>query len=162
MAGLTRFWATYTVTTGEYHRRVKRLHQKHGDFVRVGPRELDICNVNAINPLFGAKTTCLKGPWYERTLMGGHERFLQNEKPTGHLWKRRIWEAGLNSNSIRTYEPHVLRYIDVLTKALRERSNGGKVIDLGLYMSFFTFDVMGELGSVQRLGFDAFSSTDIY
>jgi hypothetical protein len=52
----------------------------------------------------------------------------------------------LNSNSIRAYEPHVLRYIDVLTKAFRERSKGGKVIDLGLYMSFFTFDVMGELG----------------
>jgi cytochrome P450 len=85
-------------------------------------------------------------PWYEGTLKGGHERFLQNEKLAGHLWKRRILEAGLNSNSIRAYEPHVLRYIDVLTKAFRERSKGGKVIDLGLYMSFFTFDVMGELG----------------
>jgi hypothetical protein len=60
--------------------------------------------------------------------MGDHEKFLQNEMSAGHLWKRRIWEAGLNSYSIRAYEPHVLRYIEVLTKALRERLKGDGVI----------------------------------
>ena len=37
-----------------------------------------------MNALFGASSKCLKGPWYDGTLMGGHDRFLQNELPEGH------------------------------------------------------------------------------
>lgn len=100
--------------------------------------------MNAITPIFGAGTKCLKGPWYEGTLAGGHDRFLQNETPEGHVWKRRIWEAALNSKSLRNYESHVLHFVDALIAELKQQCND--VIDLGLYMSFFTFDIMGDLG----------------
>ncbi|OCK75223.1 cytochrome P450, partial [Lepidopterella palustris CBS 459.81] len=145
-ASLTKFWALFTVRGGEYHRTVRRLHQKHGDFVRVGPREIDICNVEAIPTIYGLGTKCIKGPWYEGTLMGGHERFLQNEKPDAHMWKRRIWDAGFNSKSIREYEPHVLRIKDDLLDQLEHVRKEKGVVDLGLYFSFFTWDIMGDLG----------------
>ena len=63
-----------------------------------------------------------------------------------HTWKRRIWDVGLSSRSLRDYEPHVLHYVDKLLDALaRELKKNNGVVDLGLYFSFFTFDVMGEL-----------------
>ena len=142
-ASVTKFWAFTIVSGGEYHRTVRALHEKHGDIVRVGPREIDICNVNAIIPLYGAGTRCLKGPWYEGTLMGSHHRFLQNEVPNEHLWKRRIWDSGFNSKSLRGYEPYVLKVVDELITELKRHKG---VVDIGLYMSFFTFDIMGELG----------------
>ncbi|KAI9743076.1 MAG: hypothetical protein M1818_003371 [Claussenomyces sp. TS43310] len=143
-ASITKFWAFYTVNTGEYHRVVRKLHQKHGDFVRVGPREIDICNVEAITPIFGVGTKCLKGPFYEGSVMGREHRFLQNENPQDHSWKRRIWDAGFNSKAIRGYEPHVLGVVDQLIAELKR--HGEKTIDIGLYFSFFTFDIMGVLG----------------
>lgn len=146
MASLTKLWAFSTVNKGEYHRTVRELHFKYGDFVRVGPREIDICNVNAIQAIFGGSTKCVKGPWYEGTLMGSHHRFLQNEKPDAHLWKRRIWDAGFNSKSLREYEPHVLHFVDELITELKAQSGGP--VDIGLYFSFFTFDIMGDLGYV--------------
>jgi cytochrome P450 len=127
---------------------VKALHASTGsDIVRVGPRELDICNVDFITPIFGVGSTCTKGPWYEGTLMGSHHRFLQNEQAEGHTWKRRIWDAGFNSKSIREYEPHVLRIRDELLQRLEVvRQRDGGVVDIGLYFAFFTWDIMGDLG----------------
>lgn len=39
----------------------------------------------------------------------------------------------------------MLHFVDQLIEELDIKSKSG-VLDLGLYMSFFTFDVMGELG----------------
>ncbi|KAF2802338.1 cytochrome P450 [Mytilinidion resinicola] len=147
LASITKWWAWVVVYRGEYHRTVRALHNStKSDIVRVGPRELDICNVDFIGPLYGVGTKCIKGPWYEGTLMGSHHRFLQNEKPEGHLWKRRIWDAGFNSKSIREYEPHVLRVNEELLEKLKKLTKDGKPIDIGLYFAFFTWDIMGDLG----------------
>ncbi|KAF2802071.1 cytochrome P450 [Mytilinidion resinicola] len=144
-ASLTKFWAFFTLYSGNYHRTTRALHQKYGDFVRVGPREIDICNVHAIQALYSTSTKCTKGPFYEGSVMGSHERFLQNETPSEHLWKRRIWEAGFNTKALRGYEPRVMHFVDELIREVTERSKEG-VVDLGLYLSFFTFDIMGDLG----------------
>lgn len=77
--------------------------------------------------------------------MGGHDRFLQNETASQHLWKRRIWESGFNTKALRGYEPRVMYFVNELIREVRERSKDG-VVDLGLYLSFFTFDIMGDLG----------------
>jgi cytochrome P450 family 628 len=145
LASSTKFWAFFTLFSGNYHRKTRALHQKYGDFVRVGPREIDICNVHAINALYGSSTKCTKGPFYEGSVMGSHERFLQNETADQHLWKRRIWEAGFNTKALRGYEPRVMHFVDELIRELTEQSKKG-VVDIGLYLSFFTFDIMGDLG----------------
>ncbi|OCK79910.1 cytochrome P450 [Lepidopterella palustris CBS 459.81] len=144
-ASLSKFWAMYTVSTGEYHRRVRKLHQIHGDFVRVGPREIDICNVDAITPIYGVGSKCEKGPWYDGPMMGSHERFLQISAGTDHQWRRRIWDAGFSSKALREYEPIVLHHVNELVAELSKIPEN-EVVDLGLYFSFFTFDVMGDLG----------------
>jgi cytochrome P450 len=77
--------------------------------------------------------------------MGSHERFLQNEMPGEHLWKRRIWDAGFNSKALNGYEPRVLHFVGELIRELNEVRKDGPV-DIGLYFSFFTFDIMGDLG----------------
>jgi cytochrome P450 len=145
LASSTKFWAFFTLFSGNYHRTTRALHQKYGDFVRVGPREIDICNVHAINALYGSSTKCTKGPFYDGSVMGSHERFLQNETADQHLWKRRIWEAGFNTKALRGYEPRVMHFVDELIRELAEQSKNG-VVDIGLYLSFFTFDIMGDLG----------------
>jgi len=77
--------------------------------------------------------------------MGSHERFLQNEKAGEHQWKRRIWDNGFNSKALNGYEPRVLYFVNELIRELGEVRKAGPV-DLGLYFSFFTFDIMGDLG----------------
>jgi hypothetical protein len=52
----------------------------------------------------------------------------------------------LASKSLREYEPRVLNYVNELLKSLeREIAKGNGIVDIGMYFSFFTFDVMGDL-----------------
>lgn len=79
--------------------------------------------------------------------MGSHERFLQNKTADQHLWKRRIWEAGFNTKALRGYEPRVMHFVDEF-QLIRESTGQSKngVVDIGLYLSFFKFDIMGDFG----------------
>lgn len=147
-ASITKIWAFRTCNTGNYYSIVKDLHDKQGDFIRVGPRELDICNLEAINKIFGSSSKCVKGSWYDGAQMGDpSSAHVELEKlPEGHHWKRRIWDLAMTSKALRDYEPRVIRYVQQLVNSLdREREKNGGIVDIGLYMSFFTFDVMGDL-----------------
>jgi cytochrome P450 family 628 len=127
---------------------VKELHEKHGDFVRVRPWELDVCSLSAVNTVFGSTSLCNKGSWYDGTHMGDSStvHITIDKSPEGHSWKRRIWDVALPSKSLREYEPRVLRYVNELIQSPeRERAKGSGVVDIGMYFSFFIFDVMGDL-----------------
>jgi cytochrome P450 family 628 len=101
-----------------------------------------------VNTVFGSTSPCNKGSWYDGTHLGDSSSVhIENDKsPEGHSWKRRIWDVALASKSLREYEPRVLRYVNELTESLeRERAKGNGTVDIGMYFSFFTFDVMGDL-----------------
>ena len=69
-----------------------------------------------------------------------------NETPTAHLWKCKIWDTALDSKALKDYEPHVLHFVDELIAGMDQQRQKGGVVDLGLYFSFFAFDIMGDLG----------------
>ncbi|KAF2209824.1 hypothetical protein CERZMDRAFT_99883 [Cercospora zeae-maydis SCOH1-5] len=61
-ASVSKFWTVRIHLDGEYHRKLRELHKQYDDFVRVGPRELDINNVEAIPAIYGHTSKCRKGP----------------------------------------------------------------------------------------------------
>lgn len=42
---------------------VSELHGKYGDVVRIGPNELSICSLDAVEVILGSKGKMSKGPW---------------------------------------------------------------------------------------------------
>lgn len=42
---------------------VSKLHDKYGDVVRIGPNELSICSLDAVEVILGSKGKLSKGPW---------------------------------------------------------------------------------------------------
>lgn len=82
---------------------VKAMHEKYGDYVRTGPREVSILNPNAIPILYGAKSRCRKGPWYDHDMMPREEDksvFLLRD-PAIHSWRRRILDRGFSTRGKR-------------------------------------------------------------
>jgi len=136
------------VNKGQYFQTVKELHEKHGDFVRVGPREIDVCNLSAIDAVFGSATPCVKGSWYDGLNKGDPSALsiMSDRSAEGHTWRRRIWDVAFTSKALREYEPRVAKFVNKLIESLeRERVKGDGIVDIGMYFSFFTFDVMGDL-----------------
>ena len=84
--------ASMAYKTERYHAYLRSLHAPYGDFIRTGPQEISINNVDAIKAVYGRGSPCLKGPWYD---LGGTGRNLHRTRdPHLHAKQREIWERG--------------------------------------------------------------------
>lgn len=68
-------------------------HQLHGDFIRTGPNELSINNVEAIDALYARRHQHVRGPFYAAPARGGDgiNMFMYRGDPGIHGMLRRIW-----------------------------------------------------------------------
>lgn len=94
---------------------IRAMHQRYGDYVRTGPREISILNPNAIPILYGARSQCTKGPWYDHDIMMKEEDksvFLLRD-PSLHSFRRRILDRGFSSKGkmpAKLLSAHVLTF----------------------------------------------------
>lgn len=63
LAGLSKFWYIYHSAGGGMPKVVSELHVRYGDIVRIGPNELSICLLDAVEVILGSKGKMSKGPW---------------------------------------------------------------------------------------------------
>jgi hypothetical protein len=122
VAKLTRFHASYLNAQEEqFYEKLGNMHQKYGDFVRVGehmllldriysakrsgPRELSILNPAAIPVLYGPGTECRKSTFY--TINGSHDDIASINgvrDPAKYRPRRRAWDRGMSMKGGQTKE----------------------------------------------------------
>ncbi|EDN08321.1 predicted protein [Histoplasma mississippiense (nom. inval.)] len=141
---LTALWSIKaSVPEFKFPVKVQQLHEEHGDFVRIRPREISINHVDAIRDIHGPGTVCVKGPFYD---LNYPFRSLQMLRDKGdHARRRRIWDRGLGIKALTTYEPKILGHCADLINQLIARSRNGKPIEIGPWMNYFGFDVIGDV-----------------
>ncbi|KAL4966006.1 cytochrome P450 [Aspergillus stella-maris] len=128
-------------TDFNFHGQVHEMHQKYGDFVRIRPREISINNVDALRDIHGPGTVCNKGPWYDNTYPA---RSLQTTRDKAwHAQRRRVWDRGFTTKAIGQYMPRIRENCKDLITQLKKRA--GTPVNASLWMSYFGFDVMGDL-----------------
>ncbi|KAK2769915.1 cytochrome p450 [Colletotrichum kahawae] len=121
------------------HEDIKKLHEKYGDIVRVGPTELSINKPGAINAVF-LETDCYKGPWYNLLHPMVSMQMVRDKE--AHSRRRKAWEYGFTSKALRDYEPRVLKYTTQLLAGIE--ASAGTRFNASLWFNFYSFDVMGE------------------
>ncbi|KAF8998289.1 cytochrome P450 [Cyathus striatus] len=128
LARCTKFWGLYYMTTGKFHLKFMEMHRKYGDVIRVGPNEISIVNIDAIQPVMGAKGMP-KGPLFAGRTTPDEElhALICITDTEVHLQRRKVW----NKPSL----------VDVLLR----KSKGGNELDLGKWISFFSYDFMGDM-----------------
>ncbi|QSS56910.1 benzoate 4-monooxygenase cytochrome P450 [Histoplasma capsulatum var. duboisii H88] len=141
---LTALWSIkVSVPEFKFPIKVQQLHEEHGDFVRIRPREISINHADAIHDIHGPGTVCVKGPFYD---LNYPFRSLQMLRDKGdHARRRRIWDRGLGIKALTTYEPKILGHCADLINQLIARSRNGKPIEIGPWMNYFGFDVIGDV-----------------
>ncbi|KAH8800518.1 putative benzoate 4-monooxygenase cytochrome P450 [Flagelloscypha sp. PMI_526] len=147
-AKLTRLWAFWVQKEDmQMHLIIHRLHDQHGDIVRIGPREISIRKSAAIPIIYGPSSKCTKSPWYSRHNLPEHDNGLINLRdPSEHRRRRRAWDRGLNAQSLSVYEPRVESKADSLICQLRLQAHSESPINMTAWCGFFAFDVMGDIG----------------
>lgn len=56
IARFSRLWLAYHGYKGDLHSTLLALHQKHGDIVRIGPKELSVVEPEAVKTVYGKPT----------------------------------------------------------------------------------------------------------
>ncbi|TFK80146.1 cytochrome P450 [Polyporus arcularius HHB13444] len=142
----SKIWWSLLTLRGYGHYRLKALHERYGDVVRIGPNELSIRDPEAIAPLLGAAGVP-KGPGIMGSILASGQRaedtamigLLDVEE---HLHRRRPWNRAFGSAAMKEYEPLIARRTRQLLDALSQQKGP---VELGKWINYFSYDFMCDM-----------------
>ncbi|KAF8816493.1 cytochrome P450 [Phlegmacium glaucopus] len=141
---LTKFWMAWISFGGRAHIYYKKLHDKYGPIVRIGPNELSIINVELIPYILGPQGMP-KGPmWDGRRLLSTRGGEL-NHSLTGvrdlrlHAQLRKPWNNAFQSAALVDYEDMLVKRAAQLMTQLQNLCDDEICVDLANQISSFSF-----------------------
>ncbi|KAF2833080.1 cytochrome P450 [Ophiobolus disseminans] len=141
-------------TNLHFHRAQQRLQKEYGDYVRTGPRELTIFDVDAIPALLGSQSKASKGPLFDILETSLH---LNRDKQF-HRQRRRIWDNAFKA-TLSDYAVKIDEFTAQLLTRLRDQA--GSPVPLLETMTFFSYDVMADLAFGKPFGFIKGEQSDV-
>lgn len=133
-------WSAQLTNFDAYY-KLKELHDKHGDFVRIGSHDLSIIDPEGMEVSYGIRAKAGKSPWYE----GDYPLYsMQTTRSKAlHDKRRRVWAPAFSDKALREYEAQLSFFNDKVITRLREFSGGP--VDATKWFNLYSFDVMGRL-----------------
>ncbi|RLL98773.1 hypothetical protein CFD26_105148 [Aspergillus turcosus] len=136
---------------GKVHSKVKDLHDRYGDVVRIGPNALVYRTPRAWKEIYGHRTkkgqrTFPKDPSVYAPLPNGVNAIITAAE-SDHIRMRRLLAHALSDRALREQEPLLHLYADLLVRKLREKldHSPSEVIDITRWYNYTTFDLIGDL-----------------
>ncbi|ORY64225.1 putative benzoate 4-monooxygenase cytochrome P450 [Pseudomassariella vexata] len=150
-AKISRFYsAIIAAKEVKYFKEVDRMHEKYGDFIRTGPRELCIVRKSAVPLIYGPNSECLKSTWYMQVDSNYKKCSIHMTRDfDNHKSRRRAWDRGFSIRALNTYEPRIKAKVDQFVTQL-SKSKGP--LDGTAWSMYLAFDVMGEVGFSKDFG----------
>ncbi|KAJ5960262.1 Cytochrome monooxygenase lcsI [Penicillium vulpinum] len=148
LAACTNLQNLYWTSTGQYHYKLKELHDKYGDVVRTAPKSLVYRSPQAWKDIYGHRKSgapsFLKDPKFY--LRGPTGPSLINMNDEDHSRGRRLLSHAFSEKALREQEGLVQSYVDMLVERLKgEVSSSRETVDMSRWYNFTTFDIIGDL-----------------
>ncbi|KAF9261026.1 cytochrome P450 [Marasmius fiardii PR-910] len=160
LAKCTKFWGMYQTHGGKAHIKSLELHRRYGPVVRIGPNELSFCDVDAIQSIMG-NDGMGKGPMWEARQFARkkeHSLLVGIQNVAEHLQRRKLWNKAFSSTRVKAYEHLLRKRLLQLADILDTKAAGKEGIDLAGWLSFFSYDFMGDMAF--RAGFELMRDGD--
>lgn len=120
-----------------------RLHNKHGDKIRVHPNMVSFTSAQSWKDIYRRDSGILK-PSINENMVDAQDLFSTNSD-VDHARFRRVLHHRFSETGIRKLEPTVRTYVDMLLENIRESANDGEEIDFTGLFHRLAFDVIGAL-----------------
>ncbi|KAJ6133407.1 Benzoate 4-monooxygenase cytochrome P450 [Penicillium samsonianum] len=147
------------VPTARAHLILQDAHRKYGEVVRIGPNMVSFSNPEAIPAVYPMRPGIPKGDFYATlrpyTRSGGalHAVFNTTEEDILKQIKSPIAPL-FNLSSTVTFEPLVDQVLQCIQNKFDQTYCATEqVINMGQWLQFFAFDVMGTMTFSKRYGF---------
>jgi len=147
---------------GQTHIETQRkLHEQHGDIVRLGPNTVSVADASLIKTIYNTRGTYLKSDYYSinDALQDGHliqnifstrsnEFHSKNVKPVQKLYslKNALQIESIMDDNLRTL-------CSQLDARFVEGANKDQTCDIADWISFFAWDFLGDMTWSKRIGF---------
>ncbi|KAL3293974.1 benzoate 4-monooxygenase cytochrome p450 [Colletotrichum asianum] len=158
LAGWTNLWRLWHTYNANYAPTMKKLHDKYGPIVRLGPNLLDIDIPELIKIVYGTD-----GKWSKSDLYKNSSSII-NGKITYHMFSEtnNVEHARMKRPVVRHYsvpsvlamEPHMDRCIDEFCDHLQKRFvDTGEACVFGDWLAFFAWDFLGAVTFSKKFGY---------
>ncbi|CEL11547.1 hypothetical protein ASPCAL14648 [Aspergillus calidoustus] len=159
LAKVTELWRTGRYLRGRWHEDILECHRKYGPVVRLSPNEVSIVSPDLVKTVFGHSTGSAKTGWYDTwlTLGGGQAgssvSFFGATNPTQHGFLRKRVSATYSMSAVVSMEGKIQPMLDTTWDRFDEFAKLDQLINLSLWASYFTYDVVGTLCLSEPMGF---------
>ncbi|KAJ6531623.1 cytochrome P450 [Mycena vulgaris] len=138
---VSKLWGLWIGWRGYQYLYHKKLHDKYGPYVRIGPDEISVNDAAAVSQIlsFGGLD---KGRFYESGRHASTPPSIVGLTGEAHAAKRRVWNRTMTSAAIREYEPLLVKRISQLASRLGDQDG---TTDLVGWFDLFALDLMGDL-----------------
>ncbi|KAM5384641.1 hypothetical protein ACJZ2D_001386 [Fusarium nematophilum] len=152
LASFTNLWKVRQLWSLRMPDTLLRLHEEHGDVVRIGPNQLSFRQGGAVPRIYKAGRNLPKTNFYDGFTSFNPNLFgTQNEEI--HSMRRRQMAHAFSQSSIKKMEEYIDQHLLQFRKNLDRFSDTGEVFDLKGLIAFFVLDVLGDLAF--RRSFDS-------
>ncbi|KIX93851.1 uncharacterized protein Z520_10476 [Fonsecaea multimorphosa CBS 102226] len=153
-ASLSRTWLAFHVYRGHIDTLQRDLHDKLGDIVRIAPDEVSISDPEAIKIIYGIKSGFVKTDFYDEfQAMKPHRDHFSRRDEKVHADRRRYVNNLYSMTTILESEQCIDSCSEVFLPKMAKHADQCTVVDLGEWIQWYTFDVIGELFFGERFGF---------
>ncbi|KAJ4393124.1 hypothetical protein N0V93_002331 [Gnomoniopsis smithogilvyi] len=158
LASLTDWWRFVDVWNKRPELTHIKLHEKHGDVVRLGPNTLSFSNPAALKAIYGLNKGFVKSDFYvvQQSVVKGHslQSLFSTTDNDFHSQFRRCVNSAFAMSALVQYEP----FVDNTTKLFLEKTkqlfvDNPQGCDFTRWLQFYAFDVIGEITYSKRHGF---------
>ncbi|KAJ9660306.1 hypothetical protein H2198_002614 [Neophaeococcomyces mojaviensis] len=159
IASFTNWWRLYDVSRGLHQETLVRLHREYAsDLVRVGPNVVSVADPEAMKLIYGLNKGFSKSKFYhvQQNVSQGKplENIFNTTREDFHAAIKRPVAHAYSMTSLVQYEPFVDTTSQLFCRKLaQEFAETGRVCDLGAWLQYYAFDVIGEITFSKKFGF---------
>ncbi|KAJ4251352.1 hypothetical protein NW762_011333 [Fusarium torreyae] len=135
----------YKWLSGERPYYVHALHQKYGPVVRLGPNEIDISDLQAVQNIYSIKSNYIKTQWYNQLTDLPVRNVFDTTNVEYHRRHRRLLGGNMSETALKNFLPIITPRIDLAIARMREEMHNRGVADVCKWWLFMATDIIGEL-----------------
>ncbi|PKS10948.1 hypothetical protein jhhlp_002707 [Lomentospora prolificans] len=157
LASVSRLWKVLSTASGRTHLQHIDLHRKYGPVVRIAPNEVSIASPEAARTVLSAGKHFYKTKFYGVFPPPENPDIFTEVREHVHAQKKKVANVPYSMAAMQQLSPFIDESIEMFMDKLdafagRERGGKGQV-DLGAWLHYFAFDVLGEVAFGRKFGF---------
>ena len=159
LASVSRLWKVKSTMSGRTHLDHVEVHEKYGPIVRIAPNEVSLASPEAARLLLSAGKGFHKTDFYGVFPPPENPDIFTETREHMHAQKKKVANVPYSMAAMQQLSPFIDDTITLLMQKLKEIAEapaGGRgraTVDLGAWLHYFAFDVLGEVAFSRSFGF---------